>query len=167
MQIGMIDRTPRGRVATPRAYQYFGRETPQTPAASFLVLRTGIFFLDRHRTNHSAEYRRLQDVRLRAFTRSSVCVRLDYAREVSSTTPNGQACRTLEWRTRRGFSQWTAQPRSHRRLITRRDNPSRAQLVSMWTRHSSPARNRVYWWMAVLDWPALAKSTPCSDGHQQ
>ena len=26
MQIGMLDRTPRGRVATPRAYQYFGRE---------------------------------------------------------------------------------------------------------------------------------------------
>jgi Holliday junction DNA helicase RuvB len=29
MQIGMIDRTPRGRVATPRAYQYFGREVPR------------------------------------------------------------------------------------------------------------------------------------------
>jgi len=29
MQIGMIDRTPRGRVATPRAYQYFGRELPR------------------------------------------------------------------------------------------------------------------------------------------
>ncbi|MBS1839936.1 MAG: Holliday junction branch migration DNA helicase RuvB [Acidobacteria bacterium] len=29
MQIGMIDRTPRGRVATPRAYQYFGRELPK------------------------------------------------------------------------------------------------------------------------------------------
>jgi len=28
MQIGMIDRTPRGRVATPRAYQYFGRDLP-------------------------------------------------------------------------------------------------------------------------------------------
>jgi Holliday junction DNA helicase RuvB len=29
MQIGMIDRTPRGRVATPRAYQYFGRDLPR------------------------------------------------------------------------------------------------------------------------------------------
>jgi holliday junction DNA helicase RuvB len=29
MQIGMIDRTPRGRVATPRAYQYFNREQPK------------------------------------------------------------------------------------------------------------------------------------------
>jgi holliday junction DNA helicase RuvB len=29
MQIGMIDRTPRGRVATPRAYEYFGREQPR------------------------------------------------------------------------------------------------------------------------------------------
>lgn len=29
MQIGMIDRTPRGRVATPRAYQYFGKELPK------------------------------------------------------------------------------------------------------------------------------------------
>jgi holliday junction DNA helicase RuvB len=29
MQIGMLDRTPRGRVATPRAYQYFGREIPR------------------------------------------------------------------------------------------------------------------------------------------
>jgi len=29
MQIGMIDRTPRGRVATPRAYQYFGKEVPR------------------------------------------------------------------------------------------------------------------------------------------
>ena len=29
MQIGMIDRTPRGRVATPRAYQYFERELPR------------------------------------------------------------------------------------------------------------------------------------------
>ena len=29
MQIGMIDRTPRGRMATPRAYEYFGRELPQ------------------------------------------------------------------------------------------------------------------------------------------
>jgi len=29
MQIGMIDRTPRGRVATPRAYEYFGRDLPK------------------------------------------------------------------------------------------------------------------------------------------
>jgi holliday junction DNA helicase RuvB len=29
MQIGMIDRTPRGRVATSRAYEYFGRELPR------------------------------------------------------------------------------------------------------------------------------------------
>ena len=29
MQIGMIDRTPRGRVATRRAYEYFGREAPR------------------------------------------------------------------------------------------------------------------------------------------
>jgi holliday junction DNA helicase RuvB len=29
MQIGMLDRTPRGRVATPRAYEYFGRELPR------------------------------------------------------------------------------------------------------------------------------------------
>jgi Holliday junction DNA helicase RuvB len=29
MQIGMIDRTPRGRVATRRAYEYFGREHPR------------------------------------------------------------------------------------------------------------------------------------------
>jgi len=29
MQIGMIDRTPRGRVATARAYEYFGRELPK------------------------------------------------------------------------------------------------------------------------------------------
>ena len=29
MQIGMIDRTPRGRMATPRAYEYFGREVPR------------------------------------------------------------------------------------------------------------------------------------------
>jgi Holliday junction DNA helicase RuvB len=28
MQIGFLDRTPRGRVATPRAYQYFGLEAP-------------------------------------------------------------------------------------------------------------------------------------------
>jgi len=29
MQIGMIDRTPRGRVATQRAYEYFNREQPR------------------------------------------------------------------------------------------------------------------------------------------
>jgi Holliday junction DNA helicase RuvB len=29
MQIGMIDRTPRGRVATARAYEYFGRDLPR------------------------------------------------------------------------------------------------------------------------------------------
>ena len=29
MQIGMLDRTPRGRVATARAYQYFGRALPK------------------------------------------------------------------------------------------------------------------------------------------
>ncbi|MDQ1408793.1 MAG: holliday junction helicase RuvB [Acidobacteriaceae bacterium] len=29
MQIGMIDRTPRGRMATPRAYEYFGRDLPK------------------------------------------------------------------------------------------------------------------------------------------
>jgi Holliday junction DNA helicase RuvB len=29
MQIGMLDRTPRGRVATHRAYEYFGRELPK------------------------------------------------------------------------------------------------------------------------------------------
>src|SRR5229473_1431395 len=29
MQIGMIDRTPRGRMATPRAYEYFHREPPR------------------------------------------------------------------------------------------------------------------------------------------
>jgi holliday junction DNA helicase RuvB len=29
MQIGLIDRTPRGRVATPRAYGYFGRDLPR------------------------------------------------------------------------------------------------------------------------------------------
>jgi len=29
MQIGLIDRTPRGRVATPRAYEYFGRDLPR------------------------------------------------------------------------------------------------------------------------------------------
>src|SRR5260370_1107784 len=29
MQIGMIDRPPRGRVATQRAYEYFGRDLPK------------------------------------------------------------------------------------------------------------------------------------------
>src|SRR5260370_40272007 len=29
MQIGMIDRPPRGRVETQRAYEYFGRELPK------------------------------------------------------------------------------------------------------------------------------------------
>src|SRR5271168_1920662 len=29
MQLGMIDRTQRGRVATPRAYEYFGKELPK------------------------------------------------------------------------------------------------------------------------------------------
>jgi holliday junction DNA helicase RuvB len=29
MQLGMIDRTPRGRMATPRAYEYFGRDLPR------------------------------------------------------------------------------------------------------------------------------------------
>jgi Holliday junction DNA helicase RuvB len=29
MQIGMINRTPRGRMATPRAYEYFGRNLPR------------------------------------------------------------------------------------------------------------------------------------------
>ena len=29
MQIGMIDRTPRGRMATARAYEYFGRDLPR------------------------------------------------------------------------------------------------------------------------------------------
>jgi Holliday junction DNA helicase RuvB len=29
MQLGMIDRTPRGRVATARAYEYFGRDLPK------------------------------------------------------------------------------------------------------------------------------------------
>ena len=29
MQIGLLDRTPRGRVATPRAYEYFKREQPK------------------------------------------------------------------------------------------------------------------------------------------
>src|SRR6516162_4570218 len=29
MQMGLLDRTPRGRVATPRAYEYFGRAVPK------------------------------------------------------------------------------------------------------------------------------------------
>jgi Holliday junction DNA helicase RuvB len=28
IQIGFLDRTPRGRVATPRAYGYFGLQAP-------------------------------------------------------------------------------------------------------------------------------------------
>ena len=28
IQIGFLDRTPRGRVATPKAYAYFGLEVP-------------------------------------------------------------------------------------------------------------------------------------------
>src|SRR5258708_8906 len=35
MQIGMIDRTPRGRVATPRAYQYFGPDLPKSQPRLF------------------------------------------------------------------------------------------------------------------------------------
>lgn len=35
MQIGMIDRTPRGRVATPRAYEYFGKELPRRQRGLF------------------------------------------------------------------------------------------------------------------------------------
>src|SRR5215813_11320223 len=35
MQIGMIDRTPRGRVATQRAYEYFGRELPRRQSRMF------------------------------------------------------------------------------------------------------------------------------------
>jgi Holliday junction DNA helicase RuvB len=31
LQIGFLDRTPRGRTATPRAYQHFGRVPPTTP----------------------------------------------------------------------------------------------------------------------------------------
>jgi len=29
IQIGFLDRTPRGRVATPRAYSFFGLEAPK------------------------------------------------------------------------------------------------------------------------------------------
>jgi len=35
MQIGLVDRTPRGRVATPRAYQYFRRELPRRQPGLF------------------------------------------------------------------------------------------------------------------------------------
>ena len=35
MQIGMIDRTPRGRVATQRAYEYFGKEQPRRQPGLF------------------------------------------------------------------------------------------------------------------------------------
>ena len=35
MQIGMIDRTPRGRVATARAYEYFGKELPRRQRGLF------------------------------------------------------------------------------------------------------------------------------------
>ena len=35
MQIGLIDRTPRGRVATARAYEYFGREAPRRQSRLF------------------------------------------------------------------------------------------------------------------------------------
>jgi Holliday junction DNA helicase RuvB len=35
MQIGMIDRTPRGRVATQRAYEYFGRQLPRRQQGLF------------------------------------------------------------------------------------------------------------------------------------
>jgi len=36
MQIGMIDRTPRGRVATQRAYEYFRQGIAEAPAAAVL-----------------------------------------------------------------------------------------------------------------------------------
>jgi len=32
LQLGFLDRTPRGRVATPRAYAYFGKDAPPPPA---------------------------------------------------------------------------------------------------------------------------------------
>src|SRR5271170_4421694 len=35
MQIGLIDRTPRGRVATARAYEYFGKELPKRQTRLF------------------------------------------------------------------------------------------------------------------------------------
>src|SRR5207244_2521737 len=43
MQIGMIDRTPRGRVATPRAYEYFGAEARrrQPGLTAFTVICLG------------------------------------------------------------------------------------------------------------------------------
>ncbi|HME91233.1 MAG TPA: Holliday junction branch migration DNA helicase RuvB [Myxococcaceae bacterium] len=34
LQEGLLHRTPRGRVATPRAYRYFGKPLPQTPQGS-------------------------------------------------------------------------------------------------------------------------------------
>jgi len=34
LQEGLLHRTPRGRVATPRAYRYFGKPVPQTPQGS-------------------------------------------------------------------------------------------------------------------------------------
>jgi Holliday junction DNA helicase RuvB len=35
MQLGLIDRTPRGRVATPRAYKHFGIEAPRRQQGLF------------------------------------------------------------------------------------------------------------------------------------
>ena len=35
MQMGLIDRTPRGRVATARAYEYFGRQLPRRQPGLF------------------------------------------------------------------------------------------------------------------------------------
>jgi Holliday junction DNA helicase RuvB len=32
MQIGFLDRTPRGRVATRRAYEHFGKVPPENPS---------------------------------------------------------------------------------------------------------------------------------------
>jgi len=34
IQNGFLNRTPRGRVATPAAYQHFGRLTPERPQGS-------------------------------------------------------------------------------------------------------------------------------------
>ena len=34
LQIGMIERTPKGRIATPRAYQHLGFPPPPTPSAN-------------------------------------------------------------------------------------------------------------------------------------
>jgi len=36
MQLGFLDRTPRGRVATARAYEHIGRELPQDGQATLL-----------------------------------------------------------------------------------------------------------------------------------